>query len=79
MTIKRLFTGFAILSFAMGLFFLFNGESVVSLLFVFLVLLLLQVGAIADLSRRIKQIEDYLSQCSQLGGADVHSKEDGGE
>lgn len=58
--IKYLFAGMFFLSFAMGVFFLFKGETVASLIFLVVTLFTLQSGAMVALSMRIKRIENNL-------------------
>jgi hypothetical protein len=62
----------AVLCYIVGLFCLFNSETIVAVGFIFLMLWLLHTGAIADLSMRIKKIEDYLTQYSDFRGDNEH-------
>jgi|SRR5579875_1358162 hypothetical protein len=58
--IKYLFFGGAAFFFALGLFFLINGESVISLILLLLTMWILLAKVITDVRMRMERLEDHL-------------------
>jgi hypothetical protein len=61
MTKKRFYSGLAILSFLGGCYFLFSGETIVSLICLHLMIWMLITRTIVDFGMRMRRIEDYLN------------------
>jgi hypothetical protein len=62
MAVKRLCFGSAFVAWAMGFAWGIHGESIVGGFFLLVGLILMQVGAYAELSMKVRQIESYLKQ-----------------
>jgi hypothetical protein len=75
MTVKIVFGILAALGFTMSLFFLLNGEPMLSGFTILQVLMLILSGAVYDLRIRIKRIEDYFSQWPYLREGEGQNRE----